>query len=67
MEELLEQKKMHETSLNQRGGLLSVLLHQTTSNTPQNNSNNIQTNDIKLEPTMEVDIKSENQITAFVS
>jgi COMPASS component SPP1 len=32
MEELLDQKKAHETSLTQRGGLLSVLLNQTTIN-----------------------------------
>jgi uncharacterized membrane protein YcaP (DUF421 family) len=32
LEELLEQKRLHEASLNQRGGLLSLLLHQTIYN-----------------------------------
>jgi COMPASS component SPP1 len=31
LEELYEQKRANETALNQRKGLLSILLHQTTS------------------------------------
>ena len=34
MEDLQEQKRINETALNQRGGLLSVLLHQTSSSLP---------------------------------
>jgi len=34
----MEHKRMNETSLNQRAGLLSLLLHQTSSNL-NNNSN----------------------------
>ena len=32
LEELYEQKRANETALNQRKGLLSILLHQTISN-----------------------------------
>lgn len=35
LEELLEQKRINETSLNQRASLLSILLHQTKVNTSQ--------------------------------
>ncbi len=35
LEELLEQKRINETSLNQRASLLSILLHQTIVNTNQ--------------------------------
>ena len=37
----MEHKRMNETSLNQRAGLLSLLLHQTTSNMSNNNSSTI--------------------------
>ncbi len=32
LEELIEQKRMNETALNQRASLLSILLHQTQIN-----------------------------------
>ena len=51
MEELLDQKKVQETSLAQRGGLLSVLLHQTTSNVSQTDSNAMDVDNVKNEPT----------------
>ena len=61
MEELLDQKKAHETSLAQRGSLLSVLLHQTTTtavNTSEPDSANANSN------VMEVDVKNEPQLSA---
>lgn len=58
MEELLEQKKLHETSLAQRGGLLSVLLHQTTSNTQMNTENST----VEVSSTMDVDSMHKNDI-----
>jgi COMPASS component SPP1 len=42
LEELMDQKRMNETSLNQRAGLLSLLLHQTTS--VKNETTNIMQN-----------------------
>jgi len=63
MEELLEQKKLNETSLVQRGGLLSVLLHQTTSNTQMDTENST----IEVSTTMDVDAihKNDTQLSAI--
>ena len=58
MEELLDQKKVQETSLAQRGGLLSVLLHQTTSNVLQTDSNTINVENVKNEPTTATQLSS---------
>ena len=64
MEELLDQKKMHETSLSQRGNILSVLLHQTTSSS-NNSVDQINKTDIKLEPTSTITSTTNTTTTAM--
>jgi COMPASS component SPP1 len=61
LEELMEQKRLHEAAMNQRGGLLSLFMHQTTL--INNKQQQQQTTDYKqhdLEPSHQIEDEIKN-------